>query len=119
MSIGEESTFYAEVLNDPTATSSTLWDASKVGNPHSELFTGEMPLGRFIILDPSLGKKKSDTQIAFLVEFWDEKPEVRDFKIFQMSKRLNRPRCYVDGERQLPSGCRIGSIIKRLSCCCA
>lgn len=85
MSIGEESTFYAEVLNDPTATSSTLWDASKVGNPHSELFTGEQPLGRFIILDPSLGKKKSDTQIALLVEFWDEKPEVRDFKIFQMS----------------------------------
>lgn len=85
MSIGEESTFYAEVLNDPTAANSTLWDASKVKEPHSELFAGEVPLGRFMILDPSLGKKKSDTQIAILVEFWDERPEVRDFKIFQMS----------------------------------
>ncbi|UNI71199.1 hypothetical protein P5_0022 [Aeromonas phage P5] len=85
MSIGEESTFYAEVLNDPTASNSLIWDASKIKEPHSLKYEGEPPIGRFIILDPSLGKKKSDAQIALLVEFWDERPEVVDFKIFQMS----------------------------------
>ena len=85
MSMGEEATFYAEVLNDPSASANGVWDPSKIKEPHSDLFEGEMPLGRFIILDPSTGKKKSDDQMALLVEFWDEVPEVVDMRIFQLS----------------------------------
>lgn len=85
MSMGEEATFYAEVLNDPTASANGIWDPTKVKEPHSEIFEGEAPLGRFMILDPSTGRKKSDDQVVLLVEFWDEIPEVVDMRILQLS----------------------------------
>ena len=85
MAMGEESTFFAEVLNDPNAKSNPIWDASKVKAPHSELLVGEEPIGRFIILDPSLGKKKSDEQIGMLVEWWDDIPEIRETRAFRCS----------------------------------
>ncbi len=85
MSMGEESTFYAEVLNDPNASANGVWDSSKIKQPHSEIFESEQPLGRFIILDPSCGRKKSDDQVAILCEYWDEVPEVVDLRILQLS----------------------------------
>lgn len=85
MSMGEESTFYAEVLNDPNAKSNPIWDASRVTEPYSEVMLGEDPLGRFIILDPSLGKKKSDDQIGMLVEWWDDKPHIKEVRTFKCS----------------------------------
>lgn len=85
MEMGEEATFYAEVLNDPNAINNPIWDATKVGAPHSEVMEGEPPLGRFIILDPSLGKKKSDEQIGALFEWWDDIPHLVEIRSFRMS----------------------------------
>lgn len=85
MSMGEEATFYAEVLNDPKGKSNALWDPAKVADPHNELFTDEQALFRFMILDPSTGKKKSDDQVVLLVECWDEKPVVTDLRVVQLS----------------------------------
>lgn len=84
-SMGEEETFLAEVLNDPKAQGSKLWDASKVKDAPNIEFTGVPPLYRFIILDPSTGKKKSDDQACILVEGWDERPDVRDLRVVQLS----------------------------------
>lgn len=85
MSMGEEDTFYAEVLNDPKGSRNIVWDAGKVKEAHSLLFEGEQALFRFIILDPSLGKKKSDDQVAILVEAWDDVPEITDLRVLQLS----------------------------------
>ena len=85
MSMGEESTFFAEVLNDPNATNNPIWDRSRVPVPHHEQFLGEPPIGRFIILDPSLGKKKSDDQIAGLFEWWDDVPVLIELRSYRMS----------------------------------
>ena len=85
MEMGEEATFYAEVLNDPNAINNPIWDPSRVGTPYSEKMEGEEALGRFIILDPSLGKKKSDEQVGMLVEWWDDIPHIVEMRAFRMS----------------------------------
>lgn len=85
MSMGQEATFFAEVMNDPNAQSNPVWNAAKVKAPYSEIVGHEGALGRFIILDPSLGKKKSDEQIGMLVEFWDNIPEIVEIRKFQCS----------------------------------
>lgn len=85
MEMGEEATFYAEVLNDPSASNNPIWDASRVKEPHSALMCGEPPLGRFMILDPSLGKKKSDDQVCTLFEWWDDIPHAVEARSFKMS----------------------------------
>lgn len=85
MSMGEEATFYAEVMNDPNAKANPIWDPKRITEPHSLALEGEAPLGRFIILDPSLGKKKSDDQIGMLVEWWDSVPEITEIRSFRRS----------------------------------
>lgn len=59
--------FFAEVQNDPTCGGGTHFDISKLPewNLNQEL---ELPIGKFLLIDPSLGKSTSDKQIVG--EFW-------------------------------------------------
>lgn len=64
-SMGMPEIFFAEVMNDPDAQINTEFDFEKVPiNPYE----GIPPDGKFLMIDPSLGKEKSDDQIVG--EFW-------------------------------------------------
>ncbi len=51
--------FYSEVLNDPTCGSGKHFDISKLPEYTED---DDLVVGKFIMIDPSLGKKKSDAQ---------------------------------------------------------
>ncbi len=55
---GHPEIFYAEVLNDPTASVNTSIDLSKI--PDYKYDDGDIPGGKFIIVDPSNDKVGSD-----------------------------------------------------------
>lgn len=55
---GHPEIFYAEVLNDETASSNNLLDLSKL--PELPYLPGDIPAGNFIIIDPATGKKQAD-----------------------------------------------------------
>jgi hypothetical protein len=75
--------FYSEVLNDPQCGSGQWFDLSKLPkyktNPEINFL-----VGKFIIIDPSLGKKKSDAQVVKVVEVWDGVPEIAQIHIKQV-----------------------------------
>lgn len=55
---GHPEIFYAEVLNDPNASASTLIDLSNL--PTNPNLPGDIPGGNFILIDPSTDKTKAD-----------------------------------------------------------
>lgn len=64
--------FYSEVLNDPTCGSGKYFDISKM--PATPEYENEVIVGKFIMIDPSLGKKKSDAQQVGLFYIYADKP---------------------------------------------
>ena len=84
MQLGQEEIFYAEVLNDPRATNTRFIQLDKVkDNPYTSV---DLVIGRYLIIDPSLGKKKSDDQMVGLFNVYDEKgPVLMEMRQFQCS----------------------------------
>lgn len=59
---GQEDVFLAEVMNDDEAINSGIFDETKVAEyPYSDAV---IPQGAFLIIDPSLGRTKSDAQMV-------------------------------------------------------
>jgi hypothetical protein len=84
LQMGQEAIFYAEVLNDPKATNTRFIQLDKIKMP--EYTDYDIPIGKFIIIDPSLGKKKSDDQMVGLFYVYDEKgPVCMDIRNYQCS----------------------------------
>jgi hypothetical protein len=83
MGVGE--VFFSEVMNDPQCGVNSTFDISKM--PPWDLDTEtEFLIGKCLIIDPSLGKKKSDAQIVGEVEVWsDGIPRLVDIHIKQVS----------------------------------
>lgn len=69
---GHPEVFFAEVLNDETASVNNLLDFSKL--PEVPILPGEVPAGNFIIIDPSSGKVNSDDLAIGYVEVYDTVP---------------------------------------------
>ncbi len=84
LQLGQEAIFYAEVLNDPKATNTRFVQLDKV--KYAEYNQFDMPVGKYIIIDPSLGKKKSDDQMVGLFYVYDEQgPVLQKMRNFQCS----------------------------------
>lgn len=76
VSMGRPEIFYAEVLNDETASSNNLIDLSKL--PELPYEDGDIPAGNFIIIDPSSGKLNSDAVAIGYFEVYDGYPVLRE-----------------------------------------
>lgn len=72
LSMGRPEIFYAEVLNDETASVNNLVDLSKIpALPYQE---GDLPQGNFIIIDPATGKIDGDSLAIGYFEVYDTIP---------------------------------------------
>lgn len=82
--LGEADTFFAEVQNDPAAVNSRWLDTSKIKEvPYNEY---DLVVGKFLVIDPSLGKKKSDEQPVGLFYVYDNKgPVLKEVRVIQKS----------------------------------
>lgn len=83
--MGQPEVFFAEVMNDPRAAASRFFNAAKIPEfPYTE---GEdLILGKYLVIDPSLGKKKSDEQIVGLFYVYDHKgPVLQELRNYQCS----------------------------------
>ena len=69
-SMGQADVFFAEVLNDPKCGSGQFFDLSKLP-PFGIDPAVDLKLGSFVMIDPSLGKKRSDAQIVAEFEVYD------------------------------------------------
>lgn len=76
LSMGRPEIFYAEVLNDETASSNNLIDLSKL--PQLPYEDGDIPAGNFIIIDPSSGKINSDAVAIGYFEVYEGYPVLRE-----------------------------------------
>lgn len=72
VSMGRPEIFYAEVLNDETASSNNLIDLSKL--PALPYKDGDIPAGNYIIIDPSSGKINSDAVAIGYFEVYEGYP---------------------------------------------
>jgi len=73
LAMGHPEIFYAEVLNDDTATANNLIDLSKIPTyPFDE--EGEIAAGNFIIIDPATDKVDADAVSIGYFEVLDTKP---------------------------------------------
>jgi hypothetical protein len=79
LSMGKPEIFYAEVLNDETASSNNLIDLSKL--PALPYEDGDIPAGNFIIIDPSSGKINSDAVAIGYFEVYIGYPVLRELVI--------------------------------------
>lgn len=67
---GQRATWFAEVQNDPAASAGEWFDITKM---HIfQKLPGQEPIARFYMIDPSLGKKKSDGQQVALCAVYNE-----------------------------------------------
>lgn len=74
--MGKPEVFYAEVLNDETASANSLVDLSKLpALPYQE---GDIPAGNLIIIDPASGKINSDHVAIGYFEVYDGYPVLRE-----------------------------------------
>ncbi len=82
--MGEAAIWYAEVQNDPAAASVKHLDPSKIpAYPYNE---HDLIVGKYLVIDPSLGKKKSDDQIVGLFYVYDDKgPVLTEVRTIQKS----------------------------------
>lgn len=69
---GHPEIFYSEVLNDENASANNSIDISKI--PLYPVNTGDIPAGKFIIIDPSSDKVKSDAVSIGYFEIHDTLP---------------------------------------------
>jgi hypothetical protein len=76
VSMGRPEIFYAEVLNDETASSNNLIDLSKC--PPVPYESGDIPAGNYIIIDPSTGKINSDAVAIGYFEVYEGYPVLRE-----------------------------------------
>jgi hypothetical protein len=76
--------FYSEVLNDPKCGNSDFFDLSKLPKYDIEENV-DIPVGAFLMIDPSLGKKKSDAQVVNHVVVYDGIPSIEYSFIKQCS----------------------------------
>jgi hypothetical protein len=80
---GRPEVFYAEVLNDETASVNSLIDLSKV--PEYPFDDAEICAGKFIIIDPSNDKANSDAVTVAYYEVHDAKPVCKEIQEGRMS----------------------------------
>lgn len=80
---GHPEIFYAEVLNDETASANNLIDLSKL--PALPYEQGDIPAGNFILIDPSTGKINSDSVAIGYFEVYEGYPVLREV----VNKRLS------------------------------
>jgi len=80
---GQEATFLAEVMNDDEAIDTNIFDETKV--PDYPFMLDEVPQGKALIIDPSLGKKKSDNQMVGEMHAINGQAILRRLKVYQMS----------------------------------
>lgn len=87
---GNAHVFASEVLNDPDYSLLKLFDPSRV--PEYEYYrteeNGIEPLAKYIIVDPSLGKKSSDDQVLGLFYVYDNVPVLKEIRIVQESSPM-------------------------------
>ena len=76
LSMGKPEIFYAEVLNDETASTNNLIDLSSL--PALPFEPGDIPAGNFIIIDPSSGKLGSDAVAIGYFEVYEGYPVLRE-----------------------------------------
>lgn len=72
LAMGHPEIFYAEVLNDENASTNNLIDLSKL--PESNYQEGNIPAGKFIIVDPATDKPGSDAVGIGYFEIHDAVP---------------------------------------------
>jgi len=78
VSMGRPEIFYAEVLNDETASTNNLIDLSKLPElPYQE---GDIPVGNFILIDPATGKINTDTVAIGYFEVFNGFPVLKELK---------------------------------------
>ena len=75
LSIGRPDIFYAEVLNDETASANNLIDLSLL--PDLPYTQGDISSGNFVIIDPSRNKKNSDATAIGYFELYTGLPCMR------------------------------------------
>ena len=78
VSMGHPEIFYAEVLNDETASQNNLIDLSKL--PELPYREGDIPVGNFIVIDPSAGKINSDTVAIGYFEVYEGFPVLMELR---------------------------------------
>jgi len=76
LAMGRPEIFYAEVLNDETASANNLVDLSKI--PPLPYEDGDIPAGNFIIIDPSSGKVNSDAVAIGYFEVYEGYPVLKE-----------------------------------------
>ncbi len=77
--------FFSEVMNDPQCGINSTFDISKMPawSLNKEI---QFKVGAFLLIDPSLGKKKSDAQIVGKFEVWDDGiPRLVELRVMQFS----------------------------------
>jgi len=77
--------FYSELMNDPKASGSKFLDESNIAE-YKYMEGIDLVAGKFLIIDPSLGKKKSDDQIVGMFYVYDSTgPVYREIRNIQKS----------------------------------
>lgn len=72
---GRPDIFFAEVLNDDSASARQLIDLSKL--PEAPYLSDDIPQGKFIIIDPATGKAGGNPIAIGYSEVFDAKPALR------------------------------------------
>lgn len=72
LAMGHPEIFYAEVLNDDSATANNLIDLSLL--PTYPIQDGDIPAGNFIVIDPATDKVGADAVSVGYFEVFDTKP---------------------------------------------
>lgn len=85
MTMGVGEIWFSEVMNDPTCGMNTHFDLTKM--PEWDLQPEvQFKVGHYLLIDPSLGKKKSDAQVVGEFEIWDDSiPRLTNIHIKQCS----------------------------------
>lgn len=76
LAAGRPEVFFAEVLNDETASSNHLVDLSKI--PAYSIPPEELHQGNFIVIDPATDKANADAVTVAYFEVYDAKPVARE-----------------------------------------
>jgi hypothetical protein len=85
LAAGVGEVFFSEVMNDPTCGMQNNFDISRL--PKFEIDPElNFLLGKFILIDPSLGKKTSDDQVVMTVEVYDTGvPIISNIEVMQLT----------------------------------
>jgi hypothetical protein len=81
---GQPEIFWSELMNDPKAKGSNLLDVSKI-KEHLYVEGVDLVAGKFLIIDPSLGKKKSDDQMVGMFYVYDA-----DGPVFREARNIKK-----------------------------